>query len=112
MNKFLFIALSIILAYLLIFLFPFAWTAIFASIPLLVLNAKKSAISGFAIGFIAPLSIYLLYPLEKVFDLSSIIGSIVGLSPLLLLVIFPLMYGIIMAISAAIWSGIYVNLKK
>jgi len=112
MNKIIYIALSIILAYIFIFMLPFAWSAIFAAIPLLLLKPKNSFIAGFLIGIIAPLSIYVIYPINYVLKLSNILGNIVGFPAFIILIIFPLIYGIIMAISAAIWSGLYDKVKK
>ncbi len=93
-------------------MFPFAWTGIFAAIPLMFLKPKLSSISGFLIGFIAPLSIYILYPIDDVIKLSSIIGSIVGLPTFVVFIIFPIIYGIIMSISAVFFSGLYERKKN
>jgi hypothetical protein len=111
-KKIIGIPISIILAYLFIYLLPFAWTAIFAAIPLLKLKVKHALISGFLIGFIAPVSYYMLYPLDLVSKLAAIIGNIVGLNKIIIVFIFPIMYAVIMALSAMVFAGIANRPKK
>lgn len=113
MNKnILGIPISIVLAYLLIYFFPVAWTAIFAAIPLLKLKVKHAFISGFLIGLIVPISFYMLYPLDLLSKLAGIIGNIVGLNKILIVFIFPIMYAVIMALSAIVFSDIATRPKK
>ncbi|MGC8497613.1 MAG: hypothetical protein ACP5NL_06435 [Thermoplasmata archaeon] len=106
------IPISIIIAYILVYLFSFAWTAIFAAIPLLKLKPKHAFISGFLIGLIVPVSFYMLYPLGLVSELAGIIGNIVGLNKIIIVFVFPIMYAVIMALSATVFSGIATRPKK
>lgn len=100
------IPFSIALSYALVFTVPFAMGAIVAGIPLLFLGRKWSAVSGFLIGLMVPFSVYLLYPLGSVSRLSGIIAQLIGMPALLIIVVFPLMYGIMTAISALIFTGV------
>ncbi len=111
-KKIIGIPISIILTYVLIYLFPFAWTAIFAAIPLLKLKVKHAFISGILIGLIVPVSFYLLYPLNLISNLAGIIGNIVGLNKILIAFIFPIMYAVIMGLSAMVISDIANRPKK
>lgn len=111
-KKILGIPVSIVLAYLLIYFFPVAWTAAFAAIPLFGLKAKNAAITGFAVGLIVAVSFYLLYPLAMVGRLAGILANIIGMDSLILVFIFPLMYAVIMALSATVFSGIAGRYKK
>ncbi|MDP8012180.1 MAG: hypothetical protein ACP5F1_02910 [Thermoplasmata archaeon] len=112
MNKSIFAIVSIILSYIFVFFTPYALTAIIAAIPLFVFKPKFSSLYGFLIGFIVPLSIYIIYPFNYIVKLSNIIGSLVGFPSIIVIIIFPLLYGIIMAISSAIYSGIYEKRKS
>lgn len=100
------IPVSIGLAYLLIFTVPYAFAAVLVGLPLMFLGRKSSALSGFLIGALAAFSVYLLYPLGSVSKLSGIVSQIISIPGALLIVIFPLMYGIIAALSALLFTGI------
>lgn len=100
------IPIAIALAYLLLFNVQYVFSAIIVGIPLMFLSRKSSAASGFVIGIAVPFSIYLLYPLASVVKLSGIISQLTGMPGALLIVIYPLMYGVITLVSALIFTGI------
>lgn len=100
------IPVSVALAYGLVFLVPYAFAAIAAAIPLLYLSRRAAGIAGFLAGLLEPFSIYLLYPLQAVSRLSGILSQLTGFPPVLLIVIYPLMYGIIEAVSALLFVGV------
>ncbi|MEM3845682.1 MAG: hypothetical protein QXU98_08275 [Candidatus Parvarchaeota archaeon] len=54
----------------------------------------------------------MLYPLDLLSKLAGIIGNIVGLNKILIVFIFPIMYAVIMALSAIVFSGIATRPKK
>ncbi|MEM0151103.1 MAG: hypothetical protein QXT18_04840 [Thermoplasmata archaeon] len=103
-NKLL-IMISIIMAYIFIIFIPYAWTGIFASIPLYRLRLKLAGVAGFLIG-ISTISIYVTYPNQKLMDLSNIIGNAIGIPGIILLIIYPLFYAIIMMLSAMLFSEV------
>ncbi len=107
MNSKVMLALSTLLAYIFVIFIPYAWTGIFASIPLYRINIKRAGIAGFIIGF-STISIYLIYPSSKLLELSEILGKATGIQGLILIIIYPLFYGIIMMLSAMLFS----ELKK
>ncbi|MCI4434715.1 MAG: hypothetical protein GPW18_04465 [Euryarchaeota archaeon] len=98
-----FIIISIILTFSFVIFIPYAWTAIFAAIPLYKLRERNSAIAGFLIGF-STIVLYLFYPTNKLIELSGILGNATGLPGLLLILIYPLIYGIIMMLSSTLFS--------
>jgi hypothetical protein len=111
MNKlnYLGVALAVVLAYVLTFFVPLVWTGVVASLPLLRMRRTHTLLFGFLIGLLAPMSLYLLYPLNMVAKLSVTVGQIASLPPLLVVAGFPLFYGIIMGLSGFFWSGLAEN---
>ncbi len=107
MNKYVNTILSIVLSYIFIILFSTPITAIFASIPLYILKPKRAFVAGLIIGFFVPVTIYAIYPLNLTVKLASILSPIVGMPGIVILFLYPLIYGILMALSASLWSGIY-----
>lgn len=99
-----FIGLSIILSYIALIAVPYVWMAIPAALPFLALRSWKNSLIGFGIGSLTAASIYLFYPLGLVSSLSVILGSIAGVPSFMLLALYPLLYGIIFALSALLWS--------
>ena len=100
------IVVSVGLAYASLFTIQYAFGAILLGIPLMVLGKKYSGIAGFLIGLVSSLTIYLLYPLSSVSELGGIVQQIIGIPSLALIVLFPLMYGLIGAVSALLFTGI------
>lgn len=100
------IPVSIALAYLMLFNVQYVFSAIIVGIPLMFLGRRLSAVSGFVIGIVVPFSIYLFYPMSAVVQLSGIISQLTGMPGALLIVIYPLMYGIITLVSALLFTGI------
>ena len=100
------IAVSVGLSYALIFTVPYAIGAIAVGIPLLLLSKKSSGILGFFIGFISAMSTYLMYPMSAFTELSKIISQLTSMPSFLIVVIFPLMYGIIACVSALLFTGL------
>lgn len=100
------LAASVAVSYMILLFLPLPYLALVAAFPLIIMGTARSTLSGFAIGFVTAISIYLLYPLRKVLELSSIIGGIVSLPSIIVLLIFPLFYGLIFAFSGMLWSEI------
>lgn len=100
------IGLSVVLSYIVLFAVPYAWMAFFAALPFIVLKSKWNAFIGLAIGLGSSLSIYLFYPVGLLGNLSTILGSIAGFPPALVLVLFPLIYGVIFCLSTLFWVGV------
>lgn len=106
------IVVSIALSYASLFTIQYAFGAIFLGVPLMVLGRKYSGIAGFAIGIASSFSIYLLYPLPSLTKLAGIVQQVVGIPSAALIVLFPLMYGLIGAVSALLFTGIRENLES
>lgn len=105
------IIVSIALAYASLFTILYAFGAIFLGIPLMVLSRRYSGIAGFIIGIASAFSIYFMYPLSSISRLAGIVQQIIGIPSSLLIVLFPLMYGLIGAVSALLFTGIRENLE-
>ncbi len=104
------VAISIALAYASLFTIPYAFGAILFGIPLMVLNRKYSVMAGLIIGLGSASSIYLLYPVSTVSQLAGIVQQIIGIPSAALIILFPLMFGLIGALSALLFTGIRENL--
>ncbi len=100
---------SAAVSYATLFFLPLAYLAVVAAIPLMYLKGWKSFVAGLVIGTASASSLYLIYPIQKVAQLSAIIGGIVSLSPVLVLTVFPLVYGLIFAFASLLWSEIREN---
>lgn len=109
MNKYLpyvGIPVSAVIAYLAVFFVQPAYAAILVGIPLLCLQKKYSGTVGFVIGLAVPFFLLLTYPVSEVVQLSGIVGQLTGMPGTLIIVVYPLMYGIIASISALLFTGI------
>lgn len=100
------IVVSVALSYAALFTVQYAFGAILLGIPLMFLGRKYSGIAGFVIGIASSFSIYLLYPLSSVTELAGIVQQIIGIPSFGLIILFPLMYGLIGAVSALLFTGI------
>lgn len=103
---------SAAVSYATLFFLPLAYLAVIAAIPLMYLKGWRSFVVGLIIGIGSAFSLYLIYPLQKVAELSAIIGGIVSLSPVLVLVVFPLVYGLILAFASLLWSELRENVVQ
>lgn len=109
MNKYVSYAgipIAVILAFIVVFTVQPLYAAVIIGIPLMFLGRKYSGISGFVIGLAVPFSILLSYPISEVIKLSGIVGQLTGMPGILILIIYPLMYGILGGISALFFTGI------
>ena len=104
------VVISIALAYASLFAIPYAFGAILLGIPLMVLNRRYSVIAGLIIGLGSAFSIYLLYPVSSLSQLAGIVQQIIGIPSAALIVLFPLMFGLIGAVSAPLFTGLRENL--
>lgn len=103
------IGLSIVLSYVALLALPYVWMAVPAALPFLALRSWKNAFTGFGIGALSAASVYLLYPIHLTAKLSGIVGSIAGVPPVLVLSLYPLLYGLLFGLSALLWSGVDSN---
>lgn len=109
-QNLIYLIVSIILAYILQIFIPYPFTGIAVGLPLGFLSKRASAISGFLIGFLSSLSLYLIYPLNDVNKLSTIMGELIGVNiPTIVILIYPFIYGLISLISAIFFSYILVS---
>jgi hypothetical protein len=88
---------------------PIIWIGVIAALPLLKMRKTYALLIGFLIGLLVSMSLYLLYPLPVVLKLSGIMSQIASISSVLVVVVFPLFYGIIMGLSGLFWSGLIEN---
>lgn len=100
------IPISAAVAYLTVLFVQPAYGAVLVGVPLLFLGRKYSGIAGFVIGLLVPFALLLTYPVSEAVQLSGIVGQLTGMPGTLILVVYPLMYGIIGAISALLFTGI------
>ena len=103
------VILAVALAYAFNLLVPIIWAGAFAALPL-ALARKRIALSvGFLTGVLVPMSFYLLYPLSMVSRLAAVMAQIASIPAVLVVVIFPLSYGLVMGLSGLLWSGLAEN---
>jgi len=100
------LALSIIIAYLSLLYTPFAAMGIVVALPLFIFKPLRSFVAGLVIGLFSSLSMYLIYPLSKVSQLASILGSISGIPSILVILLYPVLFSLMAAFSGAMWSEI------
>jgi hypothetical protein len=103
------VAAAVVLAYVFTFLVPVVWIGVLASLPLLKIRKAYALLFGFLIGLLAPMSLYLMYPLDMVAKLSVTVGQIALIPSSLVVAGFPLFYGIVMGLSGLFWSGLVEN---
>jgi hypothetical protein len=103
------VAAAVVLAYVFTFLVPVVWIGVLASLPLLKIRKAYALLFGFLIGLLAPMSLYLMYPLDMVAKLSVTVGQIALIPSSLVIAGFPLFYGIVMGLSGLFWSGLAEN---
>ncbi len=103
------IPVSIALSYAFNLFVPVIWIGVLAALPLLKMRKKYALMIGFFIGLLASMSLYLLYPLPMVAKLSGVMSSLTSLPSALMIVAFPLFYGIIMGLSGLFWSDLIEN---
>ncbi|QIW22918.1 hypothetical protein EWF20_01270 [Sulfolobus sp. S-194] len=106
------IIIATLLAVLFLVLFPFIFTAIILGIPLSAIRPKFSFLAGLLIGFFTPLALYLQYPLSSVLELSTRLSEIIGIPSILIIILYPLVYGILAGLSAFFFSIIISSLKN
>ena len=109
--KYIAVAVAVILAYVLAIFVPFIWIGIIASLPLLRIRKLYALIGGFVIGFIAPLSMYLLYPIPIIEKLADVISQIASIPPFLAILGYPLFYGLMMGLGGLFWAGLAENIQ-
>lgn len=85
---------------------PYVWTGVIAAIWLMWIGKKKAPFVGFAIGTAVLLSTYLFYPLNNVSSFSGTLSSITSMPAPVLILIYPLIYGVVMGLGALLWSGV------
>lgn len=109
--KYIGVMIAVILAYIFAIFIPVIWISAIAALPLLRIKKLYALIFGFAIGLVAPLSMYLLYPLSMIAKLAGVISQIASIPPFLAMLGFPLSYGIIMGLAGLFWAGLAENIQ-
>ena len=103
------VILAVALAYAFNLLVPIIWVGALAALPLALTKKRVALPVGFLIGVLVPMSFYLLYPLSMVSRLAAVMAQIASIPAVLVVVVFPLSYGLVMALSALLWSGLAEN---
>lgn len=103
------IVLTVVLAYGLSLLLSEIWVGAIAALPLALTRKRFAFPAGFLIGLLAPMSFYLLYPLSMVGQLSGVVAQIASIPAVLVVLIYPLSYGLVMGLSGLLWSGLAEN---
>lgn len=103
------IILAAALAYTLSLLVPEIWVGAIAALPLAVTRKRLAFAAGFLIGLLATMSFYLLYPLSLVGQLSAVVAQVASIPAVLIVLIFPLSYGLVMGLAGLLWSGLAEN---
>jgi len=103
---------SVLLAYLMLEYTQYAWLGVVVALPLFVFRPLRSFISGLVIGLATSFSLYLIYPVSKLATLSSIIGGVSGLPPLVAISLYPILFSLITALSSSLWSVMFSYLTR
>lgn len=112
-SDIIFIILSIIITALILYLYPEIYLAIVAGIPLFRFTQRYAFTIGFLVGIISNfLVLLILYPLSLILKLSNILSLLSGLPAIVLLVFYPILFSIVLALSATIASEIYRRTKR
>ncbi|MDG6933427.1 MAG: hypothetical protein JRN68_01890 [Nitrososphaerota archaeon] len=98
---------SVVIAYTAVILTSYAWLGVVVSLPLLFLRPWKSFMAGLLIGLVSSFSMYVIYPASSLIAMSDVLGGVAGLPPILALSIYPVMFSLITAFSASMWSELY-----
>ncbi|MGC8572747.1 MAG: hypothetical protein ACP5L0_01880 [Caldisphaera sp.] len=102
------IALTLALSYFI----PYVWIGIIPGIIMgLIRRRSLRLISSFLIGFIGSLLMYLVYPINYLVSLAKTVGALAGISWLILILVYPLLYGLI-ELSASGIVGEILNFKN
>ncbi len=107
-----FIIASVALSFIILIFIPLPYLAAVAAIPLFFLSWKRALSVGFLIGLASALSLYMIYPVANVIKLSSIVSGIVSLPSAVVLLGFPLFFGLIFAFSGMLWSEVASNIAS
>ncbi len=107
LETYLALALMIISAFLLIAYLAPVWTAIFPPLFILWKQRKIWIIYSLLVGIIVPFLFYIQYPVSAISHIESIVGALTGMGGLLVVIVFPFIYGVIMMASYLFWSGLY-----
>ncbi len=92
---------SILLTLIFSYFTSYIWMGIIPGIIIGFIKRRSTRlISGFLIGFLFSLLLYLAYPLNYLASLDKVIGNLAGLPGIILLIIYPLLYGLIELSSA------------
>ncbi len=104
--------LSFALAFSIIIISPYAFFAAVASLPLIIFRKRNSLLAGLIIGFLVPLSLLASYPAADIAKLGGIISSISAIPYAAVLLLYPLIFALIMGISALLWSEAYERFNR
>lgn len=104
--------LSIALAFSVVIISPYAFFAAIASLPLIIFGKRNSLLAGLLIGLLVPLSLLALYPAADIVKLGGIISSISAIPYGAVLLLYPLIFALIMGISAVLWSEAYERFNR
>ena len=105
------VVLAVVLAYVFAIFVPILWISVVAALPLLRIRKLYALVFGFLIGFVAPLSIYLLYPPTMIVKLAGVISQVASIPPFLAILGFPLFFGLIMGLGGLFWAGMAENIQ-
>lgn len=105
------IVLAIILAYVFAIFVPIVWVSAVAALPLLRIRKLLALVFGLLIGVVAPLTMYLLYPISMVGKLAEVMSQIASIPPFLTILAFPMFYGLIMGLAGLFWAGLAENIR-
>jgi len=112
-KYYLMVFLSAAIAILLIIYYPRIYAAIIAGIPLLFIRSRHAFILGFLLGILVNIAVFLLsYSIGLISKLADTISALTGLPSIVLLIFYPLLFSLVIGISAAIFSEIYFRIKK
>ncbi|MGC8567036.1 MAG: hypothetical protein ACP5I6_05880 [Caldisphaera sp.] len=103
------VALTLILSYFI----PYVWIGIIPGVIIGFMRRRSiRLISGFLIGFLGSLIMYFVYPINYFVPLAKSVGELAGISWLILILAFPLLFGLVELSAAGIVGEIIAITRK
>lgn len=107
------ILIGIILTLIFSYFIPYVWGGIIPGAIIGVIKRRSTKlISSFLIGFIGSLVVYFVYPINYLISLAKTVELLAGIQWFILILLFPLLYGLIELSAAGIVGEILSLISK
>jgi|GEM_PF-704133 hypothetical protein len=112
-SRILAIISSIVLTFIILIFYPHIYAAIIAGLPLFRFKNRQAMMIGFLIGIVANFAVlFALYSPEVIMNLANLLSYLSGLPSIVLLIFYPIIFSIVLGISATIFAEINRRIKR